>query len=139
MTKAYVVDTHLRLIIILFLYRYCLVSLKKVMLDVFNGSAFDKPISFTNALISTTLTVQQVQMKWKRLSTELLPYINEHIDNSYKLVLSMFVKQSYISVNKTADFNGTNMFIEMYGEIWRFCNLYQNAQLCPVRYCLQSY
>lgn len=33
----------------------------------------------------------------------------EHmIDNSYKSVLSMFVKQSFISDHLTADFNGTS-------------------------------
>lgn len=53
--------------------------------------------------------------KWKRLSIELLSYKNyignkkkyEMIDNSYKSVLSMFVKQSFISDHLTADFNGT--------------------------------
>lgn len=37
------------------------------------------------------------------------------IDNSYKLMLPMFVTQTIILDHTTADFNGTNMFIENVG------------------------
>lgn len=42
------------------------VGFNKIMLDVFNGSAFDKPVSFTNALINKTLNIISRQLlRWK--------------------------------------------------------------------------
>lgn len=82
MTEANVDSTHLHLITSLFLFKHCPVVLNNIMLDVLNGSAFDKPVSFTNALIiimlniiSRVQTIVQMKRKWKRLSTELLPYV----------------------------------------------------------------
>lgn len=77
MTEASVDSTHLH--ISLFLFRHCPVGLNKIiMLDVLNGSAFDKPVSFTNTLINVEYHIQtivEMKRKWKRLSIELLPCV----------------------------------------------------------------
>jgi len=62
MTEANVDSTHLHLITSLFLFKHCF---NNVMLDVLSGSAFDKPVSFTNALIITTLNIISRQLfRW---------------------------------------------------------------------------
>lgn len=66
MTEGNVDSTHLHLIRSLFLFKHCPVVLIRIMLDVLNGSAFDKPVSFTNALIIITLKIISRQLfQWK--------------------------------------------------------------------------
>lgn len=50
----------------LFLFKHCPVCLNNIMLDVLNGSAFDKPFSFTNALIIIPLNIISRHLfRWK--------------------------------------------------------------------------
>ncbi len=70
MTEANVDSTHLHLITSFFLFKHCPVVLNNIVLDVLNGSNFDKPVSFTNALIIIMLNIISrvhtiVQMKRK--------------------------------------------------------------------------
>ncbi len=72
MTEANVDSTHLHLITSFFLFKHCPVVLNNIVLDVLNGSNFDKPVSFTNALIIIMLniisrvhTIVQMKRKWK--------------------------------------------------------------------------